>query len=222
MPSPEAPAATLWSAAAHDLRQPMQAIKLLSRVVADEPDACERRKIGARLELVAQSLQVMLDWLSEISALATSPCGPDVADCRLDDLLAGVAGEFDCLVGQRGGSVVLDTDAAANVTVRTNPRLLRELIRGLTMHALWLDPAARVTFRATKDSICVETARPLTGDGCPSRVFTELSVTAAGATRPVLGFGYRMVEHVAPLLGLTVSTRPAPGGGTALVLGPFA
>jgi two-component system CheB/CheR fusion protein len=213
--------ASVWAAAAHDLRQPLQGVKLLARVLAEEPDGAARRQIGSRLEAAAASLQVMIDRLAEIAAAEAQSITLRMAPCDLHDLLSSIASDIRSLAESRGGSIAA---APCALTVVSEPRLLREVIRGLALHAFWIDPSAAVTLSARPEGphtvIAVATAVQLSPSAAMPHMFTEMSMSAGADHTLVIGLGLRLVEHVLSLLDLTLQTSYLPNGGTTFTIVP--
>ncbi len=118
----------LWGDAMHDLRQPLQSLLLLTRVVAGSDDPAARDKGARYMEASLLSLQSMLELLGRLSRLQSGAAVlvPERCDlaARISALepelaaLAGLAGR-GLHVSPRGG--ILSCDAS----------LLTAIIRGM-------------------------------------------------------------------------------------------
>lgn len=220
--SPRTPGrvAAVWGSVAHDLRQPLQGLKLLTAVMANEDDAAARAQTRLRMETAVHSLQAMLERLSDLAVLEAQENGPGPGMVVLDHVLADIAAELADAAAYGGGAIAA---ATSGVQLAAEEKNLRDAVRGLAMHALWLDPQARIMLSAVRAgqgcAIRVETAVALPG-GQPTRpaLFTELPVRIAGTPALVLGIGYPFVAHLATLLDLELTTERTTAGGTAFVL----
>lgn len=209
--------ASILAAAAHDLRQPLQGMILLSGSLVLEPDEHARSEIGQRMTAAIASLQTMLGLLVDLALIESSSL-PAAEPCDLDALLRNLLPELEAVAAHRGGSVQLTEHGAR---IETAPRWLREAVRGLVLHALWLQPSTTVSVAARmaagRCTVEILTAAPLP-DARPQRSFTELPYRTAERLALSAGFGLRLVEHVAALLGFALIVEPAAGPGARLAL----
>lgn len=213
--------AALLAASAHDLRQPLQGLKLLTGVVANEADAARRQQSTLRMDISINSLLAMLELLGEIAKLEHEGLVARSAPIVLDDLLSAVAAEISPVVAGRGGAV---TAATSGLVVQSDRSLLQECVKGLVLNALWLDAASKLTMSARPGGrhavIEVAVDRPIAPTTGPGRVFIELSYSSVGQPALTTGMGLRAVELVAGLLGLSLESQPSSWGGTTFTLTP--
>lgn len=209
--------ASLLAAAAHDLRQPLQGMSLLTGSLVVEPDEHARSEIGQRMTAAIASLQAMLQLLIDL-AQTESQGLPAAESCDLDALLRELLAELQAVAAYRGGDLSLTQHGTV---LKTAPRLLREAIRGLVLHAFWLRPSTTVGIAARTGTagitieVLTTTALPNTH---PQRTFTELPYVANDRLALSAGLGLRLVAHVAALLGFALVIEPAdPGTRLALV-----
>lgn len=209
--------ASLIAAAAHDLRQPLQAMNLLTSTLILEPDDHMRGEVGERMTAAIGSLQAMLDLLIDIARMESAGL-PAAEPCDLDPLLRACMPELTAVAAHRGGTVTL---AENGVRIETSPRFLREAVRGLVLHAVWLQPSASISIAAQNNAgnctveILAAAALP---DAGHQRMFTDLPYRANDRLALSVGMGLRFIEHVAGLLGFALVIEPAAGPGTRLAL----
>lgn len=213
--------AALLAAAAHDLRQPLQGLKLLTGVVANEANAARRQQSTLRMDTSIGSLLTMLELLGEIARVENDGLGQWSQSFALDDLSSIVVAEVAPVARGHGGGV---TAAASGLMVQSDRRLLHECVKGLVLNAFWLDKASRLIVSARQGeahaAIEVEVDRPVAPPTGPGRVFVEFGYTSGGRPALVTGLGLGAVEHVAALLGLSLKSQPSSCGGTIFTLTP--
>lgn len=218
-----ASAVSVWSAAAHDLHQPMQGLRLLTGAMAAEADEAARRRIGALVEVALASLQRMLDLLSEIAKLEAHDAAVAVVPYKIDGILAQIAAELHPLAAQKSGSI---TASDCTITTALDRNMLGEAIRGLTLHLMGQNPTAQINIAARIDGAhtIIEVAAaspPAAGPAAaigPPGLFIEQIFMQGENPALAVGLGLRLVEHVAGVLGLVLVTSPLPDGGTAFLL----
>lgn len=213
--------AALLAAAAHDLRQPLQGLKLLTGVVANEADAARRQQSTLRMDTSIGSLLIMLELLGEIARVESQGLGQRSTSFPLDDLLSALVAEIAPVVAGRGGTM---TAIACGLKVHSDRRLLHDCIKGIVLNAFWLDMASQLTLSVRPGgehpTIEVTVDRPVAPSAGPGRVFIELGYIGGGQPALHTGFGLQGVKHVAELLGLSLAAQPAAWGGTVFTLRP--
>lgn len=211
----------MLAAAAHDLHQPLQGLKLLTGVVANETNATRRKQSTLRMDASIGSLLVMLELLGEIAKLEQQGLAPRSTWFALDDLLSAVVAEVTPVVAGRGGAI---TAAASGLTVQSDRPLLQECIKGIVLNAFWLDAASQLTLSARSGGPCavieVKVDRPVAPPVGPGRVFVEFGYASGGQPALATGLGLRAVGDVAGMLGLALESQPASSGGTTFTLKP--
>lgn len=224
-PTPPRPrsALALWARSAHDLRQPLHGLKLLTGLLAGEADATARNEICANMAAALQALQTMIDSLAELAAMEASATPPPIAPCGLDTLLADVAAELQPFAAHHGGCV----SATANGLVVTgNARWLREIARSLALYALWLKPTAQIGLTARHDGprtvieVATTALLPPPAPTRSARLFTEVPALVNATPTLAVGLGMDLMEQVAEQLGATIETTNPAAGGTVYIVRP--
>jgi PAS domain S-box-containing protein len=125
---------TFLAAASHDLRQPLQTLTLLNRVLektVSEPAAITAvRTQREALESVSELLNALLD----ISKLESGAVRPDIADVSVQAIFRRLKGSFEVQAQAKGLQMVVED---CNDTVRSDAGLLEQML-----HARWHGPAA--------------------------------------------------------------------------------
>jgi len=218
-----APAATRESArrfvaaASHDLRQPLQTLRLLNGSLHDEASAPQLREIVAQQARTIAEMGRLVDALFDVGRLDAGMVEPSPRDIDLAELLAGLGREFAPLA--RDGEVALHVDAP-RVGARTDPVLLGQVLRNLLANALKFAPRGEVRIScvaAGRDAV-VEVRDDGVGIAPEhlGRIFDEFYRVAPpdGDGAQGHGLGLAIVRRLVDLLGIALSVESTPGAGT--------
>lgn len=204
------------SAASHDLRQPVQALRLLNgalRRTVTDPLALEM------IESQQESLDAMtnlLNSLLDISRLDAGAFHPNVEEFPLQTLIGRLAAEFSRQARHKG----LDFHAEpCSVIVRSDPDLLGEIIQNFVSNAVRYTREGSVRLSCTRDGNHVSIDVSDTGVGIPAeeldRIFDEFHQVQRGERKKEgVGLGLAIARRVADLLGHTLSVRSTVGEGS--------
>ena len=218
-----APAATRESArrfvaaASHDLRQPLQTLRLLNGSLHDEASAPQLREIVAQQARTIAEMGRLVDALLDVGRLDAGMVEPSPRDIDLAELLAGLGREFAPLA--RDGEVALHVDAP-RVGARTDPVLLGQVLRNLVANALKFAPRGevRISCVAAGQDAVVEVRDDGVGIAPEhlGRIFDEFYRVAPpdGDGAQGHGLGLAIVRRLVDLLGIALSVESTPGAGT--------
>jgi two-component system CheB/CheR fusion protein len=204
------------AAASHDLRQPLQTLSLLQGLLAKK-----LQDKDARSEEVLTAMSGMLNTLLDINQLEAGVVSPEIVDFPINDLLEPLKVEFAYHTQVKGlGWRVLP----CRLAVRTDPRLLDQMIRNLLSNAVKYTRKGGLLLgcRRRKDKVRIEVWD--TGLGIPEaqlraifEEFHQIDNSAPELSRG-LGLGLAIVERLAELLGLTVDVRSREGRGSVFAI----
>lgn len=206
--------------ASHDLRQPMQTIRLLNAsLLKATPDAENRRLLmhqGQAIEGMARLLNALLD----ISRLESGAIEPMVSEVSLAELCEELSSEFASIASARGIELLIQRPRWVISTDRT---LFGQLLQNLLGNALKYTDHGSVRLSCSKDDSAVTITINDTGVGIPTdkleRIFDEYyQVDTHGTKRMGVGLGLAIVKEVARLLGFTVRISSEPGKGTQALI----
>jgi signal transduction histidine kinase len=210
----EASIAELWARAAHDLRQPVQAALLLSKMLdgAEAPPEMRRaaRHIGASLS----SLYGMLDFLVVLSRLEAGLGSVPIRNCELAEVLAAPVRETMKVAVKRG--VALRTRNLSGA-VKSNPQLLAMATKSLLLKAIKFGSGGEIVAacRRRREALAIEIRFRGAIDPSEETAFFEV---AAGMRSSELGIGRLLLERLCRRLGHTLDETRSPPDHRLLAL----
>lgn len=201
--------------ASHDLRQPIQTIRLLNAAMLkiSPPDL---RALLQQQERAIEGMTRMLNALLDISRLESGAIEPQVTSVPLAEVLHQLATEFESVAQARG--IVFRIQPAA-LTVSTDRTLFYQLLQNLVGNALKYTDRGEVAVTCAAGAAALGITVSDTGIGIPAdkldRIFDEYyQVDTQGAKRMGVGLGLAIVKEVARLLGFSVKISSRVGEGT--------
>ena len=211
------------AAASHDLRQPMQALRLyLDTLDRRIDDSLDRRILGGALQALAAGEDLLRNFL-DVSVLESGILKPDMSDLPVADVMADLAAECGVLARDKGLELRM---VGSNLRVRSDATLLKRLLRNLLTNAIRYTSAGRVVVGCRRKGAFVRIEVWDTGIGIPAdqlqavfEDFYQIGNPERDRTKG-LGLGLSVVERAARLLGhqITVTSRPGQGSMFAVTV----
>lgn len=202
--------------ASHDLRQPIQTIRLLNAAMLKVVTRPQLRDLLLQQEQAIDGMTRLLNALLDISRLESGAIEPQPGQVTLADLFHELEVEFHSLAQAHGIRLSLQP---APLLVATDRILFLQLLQNLLGNALKYTEQGevRVTCQSTPQALVISIQD--TGVGIPEdkleRIFDEYyQVDTHGAQRPGVGLGLAIVKEVARLLGFKVRIDSQLGEGT--------
>ena len=208
------------AAASHDLLQPLNAARLFTSALLEQPGAPN----GGLIRNISNSLEDvenLLGTLVDISKLDAGVIKPDIAPFAVSELLENLAMEFR----QIAGAEQLQLDfIPCSALVRSDIQLLARILRNLLTNAIRYTPKGRVLLgcRRHRQSLSIEVWD--TGVGIASDKLEEIfqEFKRGEGVRPNqdrgLGLGLAIVEKIARMLGHRIRVSSHPGRGSCFAI----
>ncbi len=217
------------AAASHDLRQPLQTLALLQGLMvravtgAAGGAAGEAKATGLvqRMDETLGAMSGMLDTLLDINQIEAGVVRAELADVPVDALLERMRDEFTYHAQAKGLALRV---MPCTATIRTDSRLLEQMLRNLISNALKYTRTGRVLLgcRWHAGTLSIEVWD--TGIGIPAAelgaVFDEYHQVGNEARERGrgLGLGLSIVQRLGKLLGHPVRVRSQPGKGSVFTV----
>jgi signal transduction histidine kinase/ActR/RegA family two-component response regulator len=202
------------SAASHDLRQPLQTLNLLQQALKPHLHDAEARAILTDISHSIGTMSGMLDSLLDINRIEAGMVAPSISAFSVNALFSTVAADFSEFAKDKDLELRI---VPSRLVVRSDPRMLEEMVRNLVSNAIRYTDHGRVLIgcRRAADKARIEVWD--SGVGIPGqhilRIFEEYYQVAAANSGGV-GLGLAIVQRLGKLLGHDVVVRSVPGKGS--------
>ncbi|MFL6549042.1 MAG: ATP-binding protein [Povalibacter sp.] len=202
--------------ASHDLRQPMQTIRLLNASLLKIVPEAAARELLEQQEQAIESMTRLLNALLDISRLESGAIEPVKSVVRLDEVFDQLRTELSSLARTRGVHLRF---APCALVLSTDRTLFSQLLQNLLGNALKYTDHGSVTVASSLDADALTISVEDTGIGIPEdkveRIFDEYyQVDTHGTKRMGVGLGLAIVKEVSRLLGFSVRITSKVGEGT--------
>ncbi|WP_209427880.1 CheR family methyltransferase [Pararhodobacter sp. SW119] len=209
------------AAASHDLRQPLQAMALLHKLLARQKRSTEGVRLAALLDQTLNSMTAMLDSMLDVNRIESGIVRPEMRPVAIAPLLRRLADEFGPQSDIKGLKLRL---VQCKSWVRTDPQLLEQILRNLLSNALKYTQKGRILMgcRRRGDTLSVLVCDSGLGVA-ESEIKTIFDAYHQGEKAPAiadhgLGLGLSIVQRLADLMDHPVTVRSKQGKGSAFMI----
>ena len=202
--------------ASHDLRQPLQSLRLLASTLKQKLTDPALQLIVHRQEQAIDAMGDLLNALLDISKLESGTIQPDVQQVEVAQIFTELREQFDELARHKG--LAFDV-ALCDDRLLSDPVLLRQLLHNLVANALKYTDTGRVCVRCEHAGAHLSIDVEDTGIGIPQEqlptIFNEFyQLEHRGHRRQGIGLGLAIVRHICNLLDYRVEVTSEVGHGT--------
>ena len=209
------------AAASHDLRQPLQTLALLQDLLAKAVVGDKAVGLVKRQDETLNSMSGMLDTLLDLNQIEAGVVKAELKDCGIGGLLDRLCNELTYHAQAKGISL---RAVPCSATIRTDPRLLEQMLRNLVTNAVKYTDRGRVLLGCRRRGGTLRIEVWDTGIGIPERelqaVFDEYHQIGNEARERErgLGLGLSIVKRLGGLLGHRVTVRSRLGKGSVFII----
>jgi len=203
--------------ASHDLRQPLQTIRLLNAsMLALTEDNPRLHDLLGRQELAIDGASRLLNALLDVTRLESGAIEPQLAPVRLMEVFSELAREFEPTA--RAKNLRLEF-ADTLAVINTDRVLFMQLLQNIIGNALKYTETGFVRLAEISDADALSISVEDSGVGIPqdklARIFDDYyQVDLKGVQRSGVGLGLAIVREVSRLLGYSVTVSSQLGEGT--------
>ena len=203
------------AAASHDLRQPLQTLKLLQAALEPHHPSGEARNLVAGIGQSLDTMTSILSSLLDVNRLESGNLRPSVSEFSVSEIFEPLAGDFVAPVQERGLRLRI---VRSELIIRSDRRMLAEMIRNLLSNAVRYTDRGRILLgcRRAGDNVRIEvwdSGVGITEDQLP-HIFHEYYQGTGGAERGGFGLGLAIVKRLGEILDHRVEVRSIAGKGT--------
>lgn len=205
------------AAASHDLRQPLQALMLITRRLARRIKDGEDGALVTKVEQSIGDLTNMFNALLDMSRLDSGTIEAEVVAFDLAALLERIAEDFGAEIDQ---TQLEFRFRCPQCSVMADPVLIEAMVRNLLSNAAKFTAEGGILLCARRAGHAMEIRVYDTGPGIEaerlSGIFDEFvrSHMKASGPNPGLGLGLSIVKRHAELTGAEISVRSKVGSGS--------
>jgi signal transduction histidine kinase/CheY-like chemotaxis protein len=212
--------------ASHDLRQPLQALRLFSDALQDVAKDKETMRLSGQISKSVNALVDMFDDLLDVSRLDAGIVEPRLQHFELQPLFDRLYGDFSPLAQAKGLSFALPVCLGGgdlpkcSVVVHSDPFLLERILRNLISNAIRYTDTGGVVLRCFCKPESIELEVADTGIGIHPDTLPHIFEEYYQADNPHrdrrkgLGLGLAIVRRLEGLLGTRLHVQSEPGVGS--------
>ena len=203
------------AAASHDLRQPLQTLKLLQAALELHHPSGEARNLVTEIGRSLDTMTSILSSLLDVNRLESGNLRPFVSEFSLSEFFGSLAGDFAAPVLERGLQLcIVDSE----IIIRSDRHMLTQMIRNLLSNAVRYTDRGRILLgcRRAGDNVRIEvwdSGVGITESELP-HIFHEYYQGTDGAERGGFGLGLAIVKRLGDILDHKVEVRSIRGEGT--------
>ena len=203
------------SAASHDLRQPLQTITLLHRVLKPRIRDAESRTMLVGISRSVDTMNGMLTNLLDINRLELGTLAPSINTFPINDIFDSVAADFLELSEEKGLKLRV---VRSGIIIRSDRHMLEEMIRNLVSNAIRYTDGGSILVgcRRADDKVRIQVWDSGMGIAAEhiTHIFEEYYQGPEVADHGGVGLGLAIVQRLGKLLGHHVDVRSVPGKGS--------
>ena len=207
--------------ASHDLRQPLQTLKLLQGLLSSRVVGTDAGKLVEKFENTIGAMSGMLNTLLDINQIEAGVVQAVPIDFAVDGLLRSLEESFTYQAKAQGLDLRV---VSCGLVVTSDPRLLEQMLRNLVSNALKYTRTGKVLLGCRRQGGLARIEVWDTGIGIPGdelrsifEEYRQLDNTARERSRG-LGLGLSIVSRLGALLQHRIDVRLRPEKGSVFTV----
>jgi signal transduction histidine kinase/CheY-like chemotaxis protein len=213
-----------FTAASHDLRQPLHAMGLFAEALRQRTQEPEAAKLVNSINASVDALEGLFSELLDITRIDSGGVQVNPTSFAMDEILRRVRLHFEPSAFEKGLDLRLRGGARV---VHADPLLVERIVRNLVSNAIRYtnDGSVLVAARARGKRVLVQVWDTGLGisEAEQAKIFEEFyqvpnTSTLAPEQRKGLGLGLAICQRLATLMGASLTLRSQPGRGTVFTL----
>jgi signal transduction histidine kinase/ActR/RegA family two-component response regulator len=207
------------AAASHDLRQPLQTLKLLQAALGQHHPSGEARSLVAEIGRSLDTMTSILSSLLDVNRLESGNLRPSASKFSLGEIFESLAGDFSASAQEKGLQLRI---VRSELIICSDRRMLAEMIRNLLSNAVRYTDRGRILLgcRRAGDNVRIEvwdSGIGITEHQLP-HIFDEYYRGTDGVEEGGFGLGLAIVKRLGEILDHRVEVRSIPGKGTCFFI----
>ncbi len=203
------------AAASHDLRQPLQTLKILQGTLKQQIQDSAAHKPIAGIGRALETMSDMLTSLLDINRLEAGNLRPSKSDFPINTIFESLAADFADSIEERG---LQWRWVRSGLIVHSDRRMLKEMIRNLLSNAVRFTEHGRILMgcRRAGDNVRIEvwdSGVGIMGEYLP-HIFEEYFQGPQDARPGGFGLGLAIVQRLGNILGHPINVQSTPGKGS--------
>ena len=201
----------------HDLRQPMQALRLLLASLEGAQGEHERQEIHSEMASALEAMGGLLNHLLDIGDLEEGRIAFEISEFPVATLFRRMAGQFAPQAREKGlGLRIVDS----SLVLRSDVMLLQRVIENLLSNALRYTDQGKILLGCRRRGSAARIEVWDSGIGIPDEALADIFEDHYQLDNPArdrgkgLGLGLAIVQRIGKLLGHRLDVRSAHGKGS--------
>ncbi len=209
------------ASASHDLRQPLQAMALLNKLLLPQKRSSEGVRLALLMDQTLKSMTAMLDSMLDVNRIESGIVRPNMRPVPIAPLMQRLADEFGPQCGLKSLKL---RSVPCNAWIQTDPQLLEQMLRNLLSNAIKYTPKGGILMGCRRHgpvlTIVVCDSGVGVADAEAKSIFEANHQVdkSPGVSGQGLGLGLSIVQRLAQLMDHPVSMRSRPGKGSAFMI----
>lgn len=209
------------AAASHDLRQPLQAMALLHKLLSRQKRSTESSRLATLMDQTLNAMTGMLDSMLDVNRIDSGIVRPTMQPVTIGPIIQRMMDDFSPQCELRGLKLRCVPSTA---TVQTDPQLLEQILRNLLSNAIKYTQKGGILVG------CRRRGQSLVLVVCDSGIGVADTETkaifdayhrgehAVMISEHGLGLGLSIVQRLTQLMDHPITVRSTPGKGSAFMI----